>query len=208
MPSLRQLISQPADIIPEATGLRTPGQAAEDISGITAARAQQEAQALQEQFGREAIDAQRLAQLRLEETLAPFVQFGMGFLPRFEGLMGGVDPVVTDLTRLADQAILGNAALNPAAADILARNQPLVAQSLMSRERGDLLAALGLGQASAAQQASGELQTGGARQDLLTQIGNVQAAGGIGQAQSLGQGSQNLVGLGTTLAGLFRNGRS
>jgi hypothetical protein len=186
-------------------GLPSPGGFAEDVSGISGARAIQEAQELQEQFGREALDVQRQAQLRLEETLAPFVQFSTGLLPQFQSLM--TDPLsnqtITDLTSLVD---LSNPALSPLAESIAAEAAPLTAFDLASRERGDLLSALRLGQASAAQQAAGGLETGGARQDLLTQIGNVQAAGGLGQAQALGQGAQNLAGLGTAIASRFRNG--
>lgn len=200
----------PASLVSRELGLRTPGEATEDVSGITAANAAAEAARLQEEFAREALTEQDISQRRLEETLAPFVQFGTGLIPSYEGLFQGdvassaaASPNITDLTAFADQLIMDNPAINPNARSILDTGALLNAPNLLSRERGDLLSALGLGQASAAQQAAGGLQTGQNRVDLLTQIGNVQAAGGIGQAQALGQGANNIVGLGTTLAQQF-----
>lgn len=200
----------PASLVSEGLGLRTPGEATEDVSGITAANAAAEAARLQEEFAREALTEQDISQRRLEETLAPFVQFGTGLIPSYEGLFQGDvassaagSQNITDLTAFADQLIMDNPAINPNARSILDTGALLNAPNLLSRERGDLLSALGLGQASAAQQAAGGLQTGQNRVDLLTQIGNVQAAGGIGQAQALGQGANNIVGLGTTLAQQF-----
>jgi hypothetical protein len=187
-------------------GIQSPGEFIHNISGGAGADAVREGARLQEQLGREGLLVQEQAQRRLEETLAPFVGFSTDLLPRFEGLFASPvdDQVVTDLTQLATPGMEGNFGITPLAGDIMQQNNPLLEFNLSGRERGDLLSALRLGQASAAQQAAGGLQTGGARQDLLTQIGNVQAAGALGAAQARGQGAQNLVGLGTTIAGSFR----
>lgn len=43
--------------------------------------------------------------------------------------------------------------------------------------------------------------------DLFTQIGNAQAAGGIGAAQSYGQGAQNIAGIATAIGSMFASDR-
>ena len=200
----------PASNASRALGLRTPGEALADISGITGAAAAREGARLQEELAREGLLEQDIAQRRLEETLAPFVGLGTGLIPGFEQLFQGdvgssiaASQNITDLTSLADQMIMDNPAFNPNAPSLLREGALLSGTDLLSRERGDLLSALGLGQASAAQQAAGGLQTGQNRVDLLSQIGNVQAAGGIGAAQALGQGGQNIAGLATTIGQQF-----
>lgn len=197
----------------ELLGIGTPAETIEDFSGASGVEAAKSAAKVQELFGREALAEQDIAQRRLEETLAPFVQFGTGLIPEFQNLFQGdaaqsaaASQNITDLTAFADQMILNNPAINPNASSILETGALLNAPNLLSRERGDLLSALGLGQASAAQQAAGGLQTGQNRVDLLSQIGNVQAAGGIGQAQALGQGGQNIVGLASLFGGGFGGG--
>ena len=198
----------------ELLGIRTPTETLEDFSGVTGADAAKTAAELQEQFGREALAEQDISQRRLEETLAPFVGFGTDLIPQFQGLFqptasgsAAANQNITDLTQFADDLILDNPAINPNARSILQTGSLLNAPAMVSRERGDLLSALGIGQASAAQQAAGGLETGLNRVDLLSQIGNVQAAGGIGAAQAFGQGGQNLAGLATTIGQQF-GGRS
>lgn len=200
----------PASIASQEMGLRTPAEATDDVSGQTAANAVLEGQRLQEEFGREALGVQDAAQRRLEETLSPFVNFGQGLIGNQQALFGGNtmqnaagSQNITDLTSLADQMIMDNPAINPNAQSLLAESSLLNAPQMLSRERGDLLSALGIGQASAAQQGAAGLQTGGNAMDLLSQIGNVQAAGGIGQANALGQGGNNIAGLGAMIGQRF-----
>ena len=195
-------------------GGRTPDQLLRDFSGLSGAEAARSAAELQEQLGREALAEQDLSQRRLEETLAPFVGFSTDLIPQFQGLFqptvsgsAAANQNITDLTQFADDLILDNPAINPNARSILQTGSLLNAPAMVSRERGDLLSALGIGQASAAQQAAGGLETGLNRVDLLSQIGNVQAAGGIGAAQAFGQGGKNLAGLATTIGQQF-GGRS
>ena len=194
----------------ELLGIQTPDELSSSFSGEDAADAAREAAETQEAVGREALAVQDASQRRLEATLAPFVSFGTDLIPEFQNLFqptvaqsAAGNQNITDLTAFADQMIQGVQGINPNSSAILQRGALLNAPNLVSRERGDLLSALGLGQASAAQQAAGGLQTGQNRVDLLTQIGNAQAAGGIGAANALGQGSQNLAGLGSSLATFF-----
>jgi len=80
----------------------------------------------------------------------------------------------------------------------------LVAQQQNLSQRQQLL---GLGQASAAGVgAQGQLGASQAS-GLLTGIGNAQAAGGIGAANALAQGSQNVLQVGGFLAGAFSDRR-
>lgn len=192
-------------------GLRTPSEALADISGQTAADAQRTAAELQEKFGREALAESEAAQLALEETLAPFVGFGVGQIPRLQALFGGntaesiaASKPIMDLTKFARDRIASNPALQGIDPGIIDRAALTTGANLLSRERSDLEQAIRLGQASAAQRAAGQTETGRFGADLLTQIGNLRAAGGIGAAQSMGQGAQNIVGIGTTLAEAFR----
>ena len=198
----------------ELLGIDSPLDLLLGFSGATGAEAARTGAQLQEALAREGLAEQDIAQRRLEETLSPFVNFGADRIGDFEGLFQGNVPQsaaanqnITDLTSFVDQMILDNPSMNPNAQSILNNAHLINAPNMVSRERSDLLSAIGLGQASAAQQAAGGLQTGAIRGDLLSQIVNVQAAGGIGAAQAFGQGGENLAGLGATLASRFgRNG--
>lgn len=200
----------PAQAFSEEAGITSPGDITRGLSGITAAEAQIAAARIQEALGREALTEQEQSQLRLEQTLAPFVGFGLSGINNYQQLFQptvaesiSASPTVSGLQNLGAQSVANNpflAQLDPAG---LQQSQLVSGIDLLSRERGDLLSQIALGQASAAQQAAGNLQTGAGRADLLSQIGNVRAAGGIGAAQSRAQGAQNLTGLGLTLAGMF-----
>jgi len=69
-------------------------------------------------------------------------------------------------------------------------------QGLINEQLNRQLPLLNIGQASAA-------QTGAGSAELLTGIGNVQAAGGIGAANAQSQGAQNIVGAAATVAPLL-----
>jgi hypothetical protein len=155
------------------------------------------------------------------------VQAGLGVQGQAAQLFGpqGAQTILQDpsfqaaANRLQQQTLAQQAARGRVGAG----ETPLALQSgltslgsdFLSRQRGDLLSALGIGQASAAgigqasaaQQAAGGLQSGQRASDLLTQIGNVQAAGGIGAAQSLGQGAQNVGGLASGIMSFFSDRR-
>lgn len=187
----------------QQTGLPSPRGMAEDFFGITGVNAIRAGQEYQNQLGYEGLAAQDEAQRRLEQTLAPFVGFGYGLLPEYMGTFSGSSPNVDFLTGQAGDYLSGLSGFGGLTGG-LDNNALISGIDLLSRERGDLLSGLRLGQASAAQQAAGDLQTGANRADLLSQLGNTQAAAGLGIANAYGQGAQNLAGLGTTLAGAFR----
>lgn len=108
--------------------------------------------------------------------------------------------------------------------DLLARERSALAQSagtqmqnlaagaglssdLDARRFNQLLDVVGLGQNAAVLQGNAIQSTGNNITNLLGQIGNAQAAGGIGAANALGQGSQNMVALGGALASFFSDRR-
>jgi hypothetical protein len=200
----------PAQAFAAELGLTSPGDLTRGLSGITAAESQIAAARIQEALGREGLAEQDITQRRLEETLAPFVGFGEAGISNLEQLFqptvaGSIaaNPTITGLQGLGSEAVAANpflAQLDPAAME---QQQLIGGIDLLSRERNDILNQIALGQASAAQQAAGGLQTGAVRSDLLSQIGNVQGAGVIGAQQSRAQGAQNITGLGLTLAGMF-----
>lgn len=184
------------------------------MSGQAGERAALEAALIQEAFAREALGETAASQLRLEETLAPFVGFGRNVIPEYQNLFGAdvassiaASPTISDLQAMGSQAVASNpflASLNPAG---LQSAQLVSGIPLLSRERSDLLSAIGLGQASAAQEAAGNLQTGANRADLLAGIGNVQASGLIGGQQARAQGAQNAAAAGTAIASFLNRNR-
>jgi len=201
----------PASRLSREAGLRTPKEATEDFTGVTAANAALEGARLQEQFGREALAESERAQLELEETLAPFVGFGVDRIPQLQSIMGGntadrmaASQPVMDLTKFARDRISANPALKGVDPEIINRAALTTGADLLAKEQTELEQAIRIGQASAAQKAAGQTQTGAIGTDLLSQIGNVRAAGGIGRAQALGQGAQNIVGAGSGLVSAFR----
>ena len=203
----------------DAAGIPTLGEAISGFTGQTGAEAALEGAALQAALGERGISVGEEVQLRLEETLSPFVGFGTDLLGRGSSLFGAgagesitSDPVFTALADEAQRRIINRQA---ASGRLETGETPELLQDallrtgadLLSRERSDILNAIGLGQSSAAQTGFAGAESARGTQDLLTQIGNVQAAGGIGAAQSLGQGSQNIAGLVGTVASLFSDRR-
>lgn len=201
-------------------GLRSVTDPLEDafktISGQSAEDAAREAARRQEAAANRAIDVQEAAQLRLEETLAPFVSaLGTDLLPQVSSLFGASagesilnDPVLQSLQGDAERRILQNQAVQGRLSTQETSNalQDAFLRSglgLLSQQRGDLLGALGMGQASAAQTGVSGAQTGANVGNLLTQIGNAQAAGLIGGQQARSQGLNNLIGLGSMAFNAF-----
>lgn len=171
----------------------------------------EQAQQAQLRLGRAALATQLESQKQFEETLAPFVQFGSQLTPQVQQLFGpdvasSVSKPLLDFNQFSVDQINANPLLATVDQSGLPASQLISNIPLVSRERGDLLSAIGLGQASASQTGAGALETGRRRADLLTQLGNVSAAGGIAQANVGSQRSQNIVGLGTGLASSFFGG--
>jgi hypothetical protein len=204
----------------ETFGIPGPQDTADAFSGRTGAEAALEGARGQTRIGREGLQLNAETLRRLEETLAPFVQAGQGRIGQASQLFGpqGAQTILDDpsFQAAANRTQQNTLAQQAARGRTGAGETPLALQTgltnlgadFLSRQRGDLLSALGLGQASAAQQASGGLQSGQRASDLLTQIGNAQAAGGIGAAQSFGQGSQNIASAGLGLASIFSDRRT
>jgi hypothetical protein len=196
-------------------GQPTFGEVTEGFSGEAGARAALQASAIQAGLGRESLDVTRQAQQRLEETLAPFVGVGSTdtslFGPDAVGQISNDPAFQAALERqqtqfLAQQAAGGRLATGETAGGLSNLTSQLGADFL-SRQRGDQLSSLQLGQSSAAQQASAGLQSGARSSDILTQIGNAMAAGGIGAGQARTQGAQNTAGMAVALASLFASER-
>ena len=190
------------------------------FSGKTGAEAALEAAAGQARIGREGLALNEETLKRLEATLAPFVQAGQGTLAQGSALFGpnAASNIQQDPTfqAAANRTLQSTLASQAARGRTGAGETPLALQTgisnlgadFLSRQRGDLLSSIGLGQASAAQQAAGGLQSGQRASDLLTQIGNAQAAGGIGASNALGQGSSNIASAAGGLLAFFSDPRT
>jgi len=189
----------------------------EAFTGQAGADAAIEAAERQAALGREGLALTRETQARLEETLAPFVGVGTGLLD--SGVFGpdavaaiSQDPAFQaaleqqQVQLLAQQAARGRLGTDETAG-VLSGLTAQLGSDFLSRQRGDVLGGLQLGQASAAQQAAAGLTSGNRASDILTNIGNVTAAGGIGVQQAQAQGAQNVIGLATTLGSLLASER-
>ncbi len=185
--------------------------------GLSGADAALRAAVRQAALGREALDVTDAAQARLEQTLSPFLGVGTGLLDSNLFGAGAVDQIAQDpalqavleqeqtrlLAQRANQGKLGTAET----AGLLSNLTSNLGSDFLSRQRGDLLSGIQLGQASAAQQASAGLGTGQQASDILSQIGDVQAAGAIGAANAQSQATQNAAGLATGILGIFASER-
>lgn len=192
----------------------------DDISGRSAARAARDAARSQEEAGQRAITVAEDAQLRLEEALSPFVgALGTDLLPQVQQLFGPSagesitqDPALQALLNESQrriQAVQASQGRPAQETDVLLQDAFLrTGADLLSRQRGDLLSALGMGQSSAAQTGVSGLQTAGRTGDLLTQIANAQASGIIGSQQAGAAGTGNVLNLvGQGLGFLFSDVR-
>jgi len=193
----------------ESLGIPDPGESLDAFSGKAGADAALEGARMQTELGREGLALTREAQERLQQTLSPFVGLGESAISRSGELFGGAEGVLRDpafkaaadkqeLLTLIGQANRGRLGTGETA-ETLVSGLSRLGSDFLSRERAQALSPIQIGQASAAQQASSGLASGQRTGDLLTQMGASQAAGGIGAAQSFGQGSQNI---GSAVAGI------
>jgi hypothetical protein len=196
---------------------QTLGDPAEDaFKSITGQTAQDEAAAgalRAEEAGQRAITVSDEAQRRLEEMLAPFAQFGTNLIPQAQNLFGPNaaqsvlnDPVLQSLQNQAEQRILaGQSArgrVNTGETEPILQDAFLrTGADLLSRQRGDLLNAIGLGQSSSAQTGVSGVDNAGRTGDLLTQIANSQTSAGLSGQRARTAGVENLISLGGTLFG-------
>jgi hypothetical protein len=196
-----------------------PGDYLDAFAGRAGAEASLEGAEAQIRLGREAMGAGREAEERLEQDLAPFVGMGTSRIGRGRELFGpnAAQSVINDpafqaaaqrqqLQTLAKQAAGGRLGTAETGGAIQSGLMNL-GSDFLSRERGDILRQIQTGQASAAQQASSNLQASGRSADILTQIGAAQAAGGMGAAQAYGQGTSNMASLAGGIMSFFSDRR-
>jgi len=158
-----------------------------------------EAAGIQAAAGTEAIQFQRQALEQARADVAPFREAGAGALPGLTGLIQDPEQQRAFITEnpffktLADDAqrrLFQNQAArgkvgSGETAKALQNSLLLLGSDLLSQNIGQRMNLATLGANAAAGQATATQQTGRAISDLTTQIGNVQAAGQIGQANQL-----------------------
>ena len=176
------------------------------LTGSTQAGAAEAGAELQVSATREALAAQQEAAARGQEFLAPFAQGGQEVLPQAGFL---TDPQAqfeflqqNPLFQLAlDEAQRGTQQTAAAGGRLsagdtlqqLSKNVLLSAQPLIRQQKQSIAGLLDFGRGVATTQAG--VETGTAQQiaPLLQDIGNVQAAGGIGAANARAAGAQNIL---------------
>lgn len=187
----------------------------DDVTGTEAAAdAARGASAAQVQAGREAIQAQRAAAERGQEFLAPFGGVGQQALGQLGVL---TDPqqqmqflqsnplfqmALDNANRQTQQQAAASGRLS--AGDTLqqlSNNVLLSAQPLLQNQQRNVAGLLDFGRGLATTQANVELGQGSQIGNLLTQIGNAQAAGIVGAENPQQQFTQGLMNIGGTLGG-------
>ena len=183
------------------------------ILGNNVADAAKEAARIAERQGNLAIESITDSQLRLEETLFPFVkELGLDLLPQIPLLFGGStkESIINNpvFNSLFDEAQRRIEARQGASGRPFAETSQFLQDAfirtgadLLSRERADLLSALNFGQSSAAQTGVSGVNTAGQVGDLLTQIANSQGAGLITAANAKSQGVGNILDFGGKIIG-------
>jgi hypothetical protein len=185
--------------------------------GNTAADASRDAADLQAQSGREGIAFQRETRDLARTDLAPFTGLGSSNIGALQTILtpqGQSDylkqnPLFTmaldNLNRSSNNTFLGRGKLGDAT-NQLTKNVFLAGQPLLQQQTGNLFNAVNLGQSSAAGQANTALDTGNSVSDLITGIGDAQAAGGVGAANAQTAGANNVAQT-AALAALFFSDR-
>jgi len=180
------------------------------ITGSAAADAATRGAELQEASTREAIAATQAAAERGQEFLQPFEAPGQQGLEQASFL---TDPQQqfdflqsNPLFSLAlEQAQTGTQKLAAARGRLsagdtleqLSKNVLLSASPLIGEQKRSIAGLLDFGRGIAGQQANVEIGTGSQISPLLQDVGNIQAAGGIGVANARAQGTSNLINLAT-----------
>ncbi len=216
------------------TGKAILDPAIESITGEEAAKAAEEAAAIQAAAGTDAVANLRQAQIEAAARQQPFEQFGVtqgiGALPGSFGVLqsaindptaGVIDnPFFQALSADQDQRLLASRAArgkvgSGGTEDALLRQQLLLGNQFSQQNIGNIQGqiqnqfnAAAIGQNAASQTGVQGLQTAGNVGGILGNIANAQAAGVIGQQQASAQGFQNLVGLGSLIAAPFTGGAS
>lgn len=181
------------------------------LSGAAASDAAADAADQQSETGQAAIDLQRETRDLARSDLAPFRNFGQSNISNLQALLspqGQADylrnnPLFTtaldQLNRQSNNTFLGRGKVGDATGQVV-NNAFLAGIPLLQGQTSNLFNAVNLGQASAAGQANTALTSGQSITDLLTGIGNSQAAGLVGGANAQQQGASNAL---TGAAALF-----
>lgn len=206
------------DVVNVATlGLVGEGPATDIIEGVTGKTAAEAALAgsrAQQTATQQAIAAQQEAAQRAQGFLEPFGQVGQeaigqaGFLTdpqqQFEFLQSNplfnlaLEQAQTGTQKLA--AARGRLSAGDTLQD-LSRNVLLQASPLIGEQKRSIAGLLDFGRGVAGQQANVEVGAGSQIAPLLQDVGNIEAAGGIGAANARAAGVGNLLNIGATAFG-------
>ena len=180
----------------------SPSGTASALTGVGAASAAEEAASAQEAASLQAFQT-------LLSDLEPFKDLGTATIPRIQELTALdaneqflTNPLLQFTSGFAEDALRGNKAVGflDSTARGLEERRLGMTPNLVDEQLNRMIPLLNFGQASAAQTG-----TGGA--DILSGIGDIQAASGIGQANAQAQGASNIASLATTAISLFSDPR-
>jgi hypothetical protein len=193
----------------------------DSMTGKTAADAAKDAARLQSESGEKAIKSQEEFQKRMRADLDPFRKAGKGQLgnlsklisnpweqkkfiqnnPFFNALAGDAQKRLMNVQ--AAQGRLGSGD-TPAA---LQNQLLLLGSDLLNQSIGQRMNLSTMGQNAAAMQGSQMQNTSNNISELLTGVGNAQAAGGVGAANAMTQGTNNMMNIGMGVAKMFLSDR-
>jgi hypothetical protein len=184
------------------------------ITGSSAADAATKGAQLQAGATQDAIQAQKDAAVRAQEFLQPFGQVGQQALDQSSFL---TDPnqqfqflqenplfklALENANRQTQQtAAAGSRSSAGDTLQQLSNNVLLQASPLIGQQKQSIAGLLDFGRGVATSQANVETGVGSQISPLLQDIGNIQAAGGIGAANARAGGVSNLIGLGGAALG-------
>jgi len=190
------------------------------LGGRAGAEAAISAAEIQAQSGREAIGFERQARERAQEFFAPFAgvaEAGLeqaGFLtdpqaqfdflqenPLFQMALESANTETQQLAAARGRLSAGDTLQQ------LSKNVLLSAQPLIDKQKQSINQLLNLGTGITTSQANVAIGESANVGNLLTDIGAAQAAGGVGAANAMQQGSQNLLSLAGTAAAIFSDKR-
>jgi len=155
--------------------------------------------------GKKAIKTQRAAAEQARQDLQPYAQFGQSFIPQLQNTLQNPQDVVNDplyqalfgeATRsiTANQAARGKLGSGDTLAD-LTNASLATGANVRNQQINQLMQAVGMGQSAAAGQGGITQNTANNISNLQTQIGNVNAAGKVGQANAVTSGINQGIGL-------------
>ena len=191
------------------------GEQVDNFTGATAAEASKEASETQAAAIAEGLVASQAAGVEAQGFLDPFSAIGQqgidraGFLtdpqaqfdflqnnPLFKAALDNANRNTSQLAASRGRLAAGDTLTS------LAGNTLTTAAPLIDRQKQSILDLLGIGSNTATAQANTALGVGSNVSNALTSIGDVNAAGIVGEANALTSGTENLLGLGLAGAGL------